>query len=348
MPLKENFKELYTDLVEKAAIAIGVDDVDGNILFINEEAARIHGYTVEEMKQMNIQLLIYPDDIPKTIEYHESRIAGKNPPSRYEFRGLKRDGSIIHLEAIVTAQKKGGKIVGTRSYLWDITQRKNTEEDLRHTLNILRKSTHTLIDIIGNILELRDPYTADHHHRVSDLARAIAYELDLPRDQIDGIRIAGLVHDIGKISVPAEILSKPSRLTETEMALIRTHPGVSHDLLKGIDFPWPVAQTVLQHHERIDGSGYPAGLKNDEIIFEAKILAVADVVEAMSSHRPYRPSRGIDKALEEISKNKGVLYDIETVDACLNIFEKGGFTFRKEAGSPEGPGGGPVDDIGTS
>ncbi|HID87880.1 MAG TPA: HD-GYP domain-containing protein [Anaerolineae bacterium] len=157
---------------------------------------------------------------------------------------------------------------------------------------------------------------------------SIAREMGLPEEQFEGIRIAGLIHDIGKINVPAEILSKPGPLSELEFGLIQAHPQVGHDILKTIEFPWPVAQIVLQHHERMDGSGYPQGLSDDNILLEARILGVADVVEAMASHRPYRPPRGLDKALEEISRNRGILYDPEVVDACLKLFTEKGFTFE--------------------
>ena len=183
------------------------------------------------------------------------------------------------------------------------------------------------IKTVSMITETRDPYTAGHQRRVTKLAEAIALEMELPEDQVVGIRVAGLMHDIGKMSIPAEILSKPSRLSDTEFELIKAHPGVAHDILKSIDFPWPIAEIVLQHHERLDGSGYPQGLKRDEILIEARILAVADVVEAMSSHRPYRPELGLDVALEEIEKNTGTLYDSEVVEACVRLFAEERFEF---------------------
>jgi HD-GYP domain-containing protein (c-di-GMP phosphodiesterase class II) len=162
---------------------------------------------------------------------------------------------------------------------------------------------------------------------VAELACAIANEMGLHDDQAYGIRMGGLIHDLGKISIPAEILSKPGRITAIEFDLIKTHPKVGYDILRPIEFPWPIAQMVLQHHERMNGSGYPAGLSGDGILLEARILGVADVVEAMASHRPYRPARGIDKALKEISENKGSLYDSYVVDACLNLFMEKGFEF---------------------
>ncbi|WP_282432912.1 HD-GYP domain-containing protein [Pelotomaculum propionicicum] len=177
------------------------------------------------------------------------------------------------------------------------------------------------------LAEKRDPYAAGHQTRVSRLACAVAREMDLPGEQIEGIRVAGLLHDIGKVYIPTDILNKPTRLTDIEMMLIKTHPSVGSEILEIIPFNWPVAQIALQHHERLNGSGYPAGLSGSEILLEAKILAVADVVEAMSNHRPYRPALGKDKALEEICNNSGILYDSDAVDVCLRVFTKNDFKF---------------------
>jgi putative nucleotidyltransferase with HDIG domain len=171
--------------------------------------------------------------------------------------------------------------------------------------------------------EMRDPYTVGHEVRVAHLASAIAAELGVPNDVIKGLSIAAHVHDVGKIWIPVEILSKPGRLVPIQYEMIKLHSQIGYEILKDVEFPWPVATTILQHHERIDGSGYPFHLKGDDILLEAKIIGVADVVEAMASHRPYRPALGVDKALEEITKNKGILYDSDVVDACLRIFKAG-------------------------
>jgi putative nucleotidyltransferase with HDIG domain len=183
------------------------------------------------------------------------------------------------------------------------------------------------IDTMSNMIEAKDPYTSGHQHRVCQLAVPLARELGLSEDKVEGIRIASLIHDIGKIGIPTEILSKPTRLTDMEFILIKDHSQIGYDILKSIDFSYPIARIVLQHHERLNGTGYPNKLKGDEIILEAKIIGIVDVVEAMSSHRPYRPALGIDKALEEISKNKGTLYDPEVVDACLKLFKEKRFKF---------------------
>ncbi len=200
-------------------------------------------------------------------------------------------------------------------------------EKIKEHLADLERSLEDTIEAISTIVEMRDPYTAGHEKRVSELAVAIAKELGLPDDKVHGIQLGALVHDLGKIQVPAEILSMPRKLSELEFSLIKTHAQAGYNILKDITFPWPIALMVLQHHERMDGSGYPQGLKGDEIVLEARILNVADVVEAMSSHRPYRPGLGIDAALSEIKNGRGKLYDAEVVDACLKIFNEGRFKF---------------------
>jgi len=202
------------------------------------------------------------------------------------------------------------------------------EKELKRSVENLQRTLNTTIEAISLMGEMRDPYTAGHERRVAQLACAIAREIGMTDDQMEGVRVCAFLHDIGKIVVPAEILSKPSELNEYEYGIVKSHPKVGYDILKRLEFPWPVAQIVLQHHEMLDGSGYPAGLKGEEIVLEARILAVADVVEAMSGHRPYRAALGIDKALEEISRNKDVLYDAKTVDACMRLFMEKGFRFE--------------------
>ena len=209
----------------------------------------------------------------------------------------------------------------------DISGRKRAEETLKQNVQNLRRTLDETVNALAVASEKRDPYTAGHQQRVSKLACAIAEEMGLSEDQVDGIRVASLLHDIGKIHVPAEILAKPAKLTEMEFGIMKTHPEVGHEILKKISFPWPVAEIVLQHHERLDGSGYPSGLSGEKILLEAKILAVADVVEAMSSHRPYRASLGLEPALDEISKNRKIRYDSDVVGACQVLFHKENFTF---------------------
>jgi len=217
------------------------------------------------------------------------------------------------------------KLFGT---VQDITERKLSEEQLKESYQRLHNTLVGIINALSISLEKRDPYTANHQRRVTQLACAIAKEMGLSDDRVEGLRVAGSLHDIGKIYVPAEILSKPTKLTSAEFEIIKTHPMGGYEILQSVEFPWPVGQVIVQHHERMDGSGYPAGLKDDDILLEARILAVADVVEAMSSHRPYRPAWGIDAALGEIIKNRGILYDTQVVDACMKVFKERAFKFE--------------------
>ncbi|MDO8635291.1 MAG: HD domain-containing protein, partial [Dehalococcoidia bacterium] len=192
----------------------------------------------------------------------------------------------------------------------------------------VRKVLGTAVQAIASMIERRDPYTAGHQRRVAELALAVAAEIGISADQIDGLRMASVIHDIGKISVPVEILSKPTKLTGPEFSLIKSHAQAGYDILKEMEFPWPVARIVLEHHERINGSGYPQGLTDGQFLIESRILAISDVVESMASHRPYRAALGIDAALEEIKSNKGILYDPQAVDACLKVFTEQGFTWN--------------------
>ena len=201
-----------------------------------------------------------------------------------------------------------------------------SEQNIEGLLKVLNGT----VEAIAALYEKRDPYTAGHQRRVAQLACAIARKMGLPDEQIYGIRIIGVVHDIGKIAVPGDILSKPGRLSTEELSIIKTHPQVAYDVLKNLEFPWPVAETVLQHHERLDGSGYPNGISGEAIILEARILCVADVVESMVSHRPYRPALGAERALREIVRNKGILYDPAVADACSKLSSNGGFEIDLE------------------
>jgi len=213
-------------------------------------------------------------------------------------------------------------VIMVAEHVRNITDRKQAAEKMRKALG-------ATVQAIAVTVETRDPYTAGHQRRVADLAHSIATEMNLPAEQIDGIRMAAAIHDLGKISVPAEILSKPKKLTAIEFSLIKTHAKSGYDILKNIDFPWPIARMILEHHKRMNGSGYPNGLTGDNLLMESQILAVADVVESMASHRPYRSSLGIDAALGEIEKNKGTLYDNAVADACLRLFREKGYQLER-------------------
>ena len=234
----------------------------------------------------------------------------------------------LHSELESLVEKRTAELVESNTLLKiEIENRKQVQEELEHSLQDLKKAMDSTIQAIAMTVEKRDPYTSGHQMRVAGLTRAIAESLALSQDQIEGAFMAASIHDIGKISLPAEILTKPVQLTDIEISLIQAHAQAGFDILKGIEFPWPIADIIVQHHERMDGSGYPGGLAGEEILIEARIIGVADVVETMASHRPYRPSMGIDKALQEIISNKGKLYDTRVVDACLHIFNEQRFEF---------------------
>jgi PAS domain S-box-containing protein len=317
--LKQSEKR-YRSLFENAQEGIYRSTPDGRITMANPAMARVFGYATPEELMHSItniasQLYVQPGERKKIME----TVANQGSLVNYETQFYRKNGSIIWGSLTMsTVRDEKGNILHYEGLIEDVTNRKESAERIRKALG-------ATIQAIAVIVETRDPYTAGHQRRVSDLGRAIATEMNLPSDQIEGIRMAAAIHDLGKISVPAEILSKPTKLTNIEFNLIKIHPQSGHDILKEIEFPWPVAKIVLEHHERINGSGYPNGLKGDNILLESRVLAVADTVEAMASHRPYRPGLGIEAALEEIGNNKGIFYDTTVVDACLRLFRDKGF-----------------------
>jgi len=313
-------EELYRGVFRTASDGILLlEKHEGKITHINPAAEKMLGYSPEESignKLQDIGFMLDMDDFQTTMQE------------------LNKNGIINYTDVPVTT--KSGQHIDTDIYLVnkttvvqcnvrDISERKQAEDELKLTLESLRKAVKTTIQVMVSTVEMRDPYTAGHQLRVADLACAIASEIGLALDKIEGIRMAGSIHDIGKLSIPAEILSKPTKLTDIEFPLIKEHPKSGYEMLKNVESPWPLAQIVYQHHERMNGSGYPRNLKGDEILMEGRIMAVADVVEAMASHRPYRPALGINVALEEIEKNRGILYDNAVSDACLKLFREKGY-----------------------
>ena len=231
-------------------------------------------------------------------------------------------------DAIILVEAETGEIIEANEQLKnEVNIRKIAESTLTDTLEKLQKAFSGIVTVITSMVEAKDPFTAGHQIRVSKLAEAIAARLTLPEDQRAGIRIAGAVHDLGKIAIPADLLSKPGKLSEIEFEFIKRHTQVGYEMIRNISFPWPIADTIYQHHERLDGSGYPQGLSGNDIGIEARIIAVADVVEAMTSHRPYRSALSIDTALNEIEDKRGILYDSDAVSACLSLFSENIFSF---------------------
>ena len=322
--LKES-EEKYRVLTEASLTGIFIQQ-DGKYVFVNERFARMHGYEVKEVLGRVYLELVYPGDQEMVKSIVSKRLKGEEAPQEYELRRLTKDGRVLWCKMMaVRVQYKGRPAV--MGNIVDVSDLKKLEVELRESLGKLERILESTIKAFASAVEKKDPYTAGHQRRVAQLARAVAREMGLSDSQVEGIYMAGLVHDVGKISVPSEILSKPGQLNHTEFEIIKTHPQVGYEILKEIEFPWPVAQIVLQHHERLDGSGYPQGLVNGEILLEARIIAVADVVEAMASHRPYRPALGIEEAMREILQGRGTLYEPQAVDVCVKLFSEGGFRF---------------------
>jgi PAS domain S-box-containing protein len=322
-------EERYRALFDHSLDLVYLLDFEGRFIDANDAALDRLGYTREEILSLNFASFLSEDQLLLAFkELQNIRETGIHK-NMLELRLRHKDGSDVYVETRGSTVMSNGKPVAIQAIARDITERKRAEEELQQTLDSLRKAVGTTIQVMVSAVEARDPYTSGHQLRSTDLARAIATEMGLPQEKIDGIRMAGSIHDIGKLSIPAEILSKPTRLTELEFSLIKEHSQKGYDMLKDVESPWPLAQIVYQHHERMDGSGYPRNLKGDDILMEARIMAVADVVESMASHRPYRPALGIEAALEEIKKNKGILYDDAVADACLRLFQEKDFQLER-------------------
>ena len=321
--LRESDKR-FRLVFEKAPIGIMHYDQASTVTECNEKFAEIIGAPKEKFIGFNMIRQLRDEKMREAVVaslrgqvgYYEgdylSVTGGKSTPVRAIYQ------PIFSSEGVIS---------GGITIFEDITERQRADEALKESLARTTEVQDGTIEALATVTEARDPYTAEHQRRVTQLACAVARELGLPADRVAGLRVMGLLHDMGKISIPAEILSKPGKLSDTEFAIIKSHAQAGYEIVKEIRFPWPVAEVILQHHERLDGSGYPQGLTGPDITLEARILAVADVVEAMSSHRPYRPPLGLDRALEEISRNRGVLYDPEVVDACIKVCTEDQFTF---------------------
>ena len=316
-------EEKYRHLVELAGDGIAIIQ-EGRIKYVNPRAAEMGGFSREELLETPLARYLATDDV-KVLEAQREK--GLSATTIREASIKKKEGTTIEVELNAGEISYRGA-PASLVILRDVSERRRTEEELNRTLDRLRKAMGATIQAMSLTIETRDPYTAGHQKRVSDLARAIATEMSLTPEEIDAIRMAAAIHDLGTISIPAEILSKPGRISEFEYRLIQNHPQIGYEILRTIEFPWPIAEIVLEHHERINGSGYPAGLKGETIHPIARILAVADVVEAMVSHRPYRSALTLGEAIHEITRNRGILYDPDAVDACRKLFVEGRFAFK--------------------
>ena len=323
----EKLQRLSHVSVEQAVDGILWVDSTAHFYRANKAICQMLGYSQEEMLGLTIPD-INPDYRDGDLLMHLER--AQNGVTCFETCFRKKDGQIFPVELTVNfiEEFEGGSYHCT--FVRDISERKRSEAALQRSHDQLRQALEGTITAITRAVEARDLYVAGHQRRVAQLACAIANELELTAEQIEGIHMGAMIHDIGKIHLPAEILGKPAHLLEAEFALVKSHPEVGFEILKDIEFPWPVAEIAHQHHEHLDGSGYPQGLVDNEILLEARIVCVADVVEAMACHRPYRPALGIERALAEIEKNSGVFYDQVVVAACQRLFLEKKFTFEVE------------------
>jgi len=314
----------FRGLVEQSIAGIYIIQ-DGRFAYVNPRLAAILGYDAPaELIGTDALSTVAEKDRALVAENIRQRSAGAGRSMSYQFTGLRRDGSTVEVGVHGAGAAHAGRpaIIGL---MQDISEKRRAEEQIRHYVAQLETAFMSTVGVVTTLSEMRDPYTAGHERRVAEIGVAIGAELGFDARRLDGLRAAGYLHDVGKITVPAEILSKPGKLSAIEFSLIQGHAQAAYDVLKDVDFPWPVAQIALQHHERMDGSGYPRGLKGEAILLEARITAVADVVEALSSHRPYRPAFGIDMALAEIECGRGSRYDAAVADACLRLFRERGF-----------------------
>lgn len=314
--------------IQSANIGLWSFNVQTNETYLSPEWKKQLGYEDKEIPDDNNEWLsrLHPEDKDRVLSIQNEYLKNQENPYNLEFRLRHKDGTYkwILSQGTLIKDENGEPLRVLGSHI-DITERKLAEEKIRESYNKTNKNLEDIIYAMAKIVEIRDPYTAGHQRRVADLCTAIAREIGLEESRVNGLYLVSLVHDIGKIYIPSEILNKPGKLNHFEFNIVKTHAELGYDILKNIEFPWPVAGIVQQYHERMDGSGYPRGIKGEEMMLEARILAVADVVEAMSSHRPHRPAHPLSAALKEIENGRGITYDTEVVDACLKLFKEKGY-----------------------
>ncbi|MDO9576481.1 MAG: HD domain-containing phosphohydrolase [Candidatus Cloacimonadales bacterium] len=327
---EKKYKSLYElnkEILEKSPAGIIRLDKNLRIGFVNPEMKKLLNIQPDSSDLLQGELLknapvLKNCSIAGVLDELKN---GQEVSSDLEFSI--QDGNLTHLAMKGVPFFEENNFTGAVLLFNDITENIIAEQKLKQSFEMLQKSTGDIIQAMSSTSEMRDPYTAGHQKRVKELAVAIGHQMNITKEQLEGLKFAGIIHDIGKISVPSDILSKPGKISSMEFEVIKNHSQVGFDLLSTIEFPWPISKIVHQHHERMDGSGYPNGLKGDEILLESRILAVADVVEAMTSHRPYRAALGIEKALQEIELHKTDSYDAAVVDACVTLFKENRFSF---------------------
>jgi len=311
-------------------------DTNLRYTYLSPSVTSLRGYSVEEAMALSMEETTTPTSLQAFLSVMAEAKAkeglgsnSEHSPVTLELELTRKDGSTVWAENKITCLRDPeGRLTGYLGVSRDITERREVSRRLEQSLQKLERTLDGTIQAIARTVECRDSHTADHQRRVAQLACAIAEEMGFTSEQVEVVQVAGLLHDIGKLSLPQELLNKPGKLTGTEFQLIKTHSQTGYDILKPVEFPWPIADIVVQHHERMNGSGYPSGIKEDKLLIEARILGVADVVEAMNSYRPYRAPLGMDKALEQISRNSGILYDPRVVDACVRLVTEKGFKFE--------------------
>jgi PAS domain S-box-containing protein/putative nucleotidyltransferase with HDIG domain len=311
-------------MVEFAPMGIALDDV----VEVNPAYAKILGRTVEEIRELDWKSVTHPEDLLADMENMARLTSGETNEFQMEKRYLRPDGSVVWVNMTIASVLVGEEgHPGRVCMIEDITAAKAAEEELARQRERIEKTLTAVIDIVGDIVETRDPYTAGHQRRIAELAARIARELGMPESDVANVRMAAVLHDVGKITIPSEVLSKPGTLSTLEFQLIKGHTDASRHFIASAHLPESIAEMIYQHHERCDGSGYPRGLTCDQMLLGAKVIVVADVVEAMTSHRPYRPALGIGAALEEIKRGAETLYDPEVARVCVALFREDNFEF---------------------
>lgn len=321
--IKENENRVST-ILNSITDSVIVIEESGDIDYINAAAGRMLGLNTEDILGKPIGEVVKLGSDPK----EEDKVFFPMSMNYIEFNNyLTTSEKRIPVDFTSTPLRlENGRLRGAVLVVRDITQQVEYDRRIQESMDTLTRAMYGTIEAITKTVETRDPYTAGHQKKVADIAKEIAKDMNLGRDIIESVNLAGQIHDLGKIAIPSEILNKPGKINEIEFALIKTHSEMGYEIMKNIDFPWPIAEIVLQHHEKIDGSGYPRGLKGNEILIQARIIAVADVLEAMASHRPYRAALGIDAAFSELQKNAGRQFDPDVVTSCIRIFKEKNFT----------------------